>query len=171
MPCERGEHGRPDRERHSSRDLIDALTPLRVRWRVIVPHDPRLNRTAIKSTRPHHAAKVLILKRFCPDVLEPRISRMNTNSALPRGFVAAVYDCRIGAPPGAHRDAATAIARQGRHCIQQGRCFSPRGALRAGSASETWDAKGLASLPWNYDNAASRLKLGACKMMPCARQS
>ncbi len=31
--------------------------------------------------------------------------------ALPRGFVAAVYDCRIGAPPGAHRDIATATAR------------------------------------------------------------
>jgi hypothetical protein len=35
----------------------------------------------------------------CPDVHEPRIPRMNTNSALPRGFVAAVYDCRIGVPP------------------------------------------------------------------------
>ena len=33
-------------------------------------------------------------------------------SALSRGFVAAVYDCRIEAALGAHRDAATAIARQ-----------------------------------------------------------
>jgi hypothetical protein len=49
------------------------------------------------------------------------------------------------------------LARQGRHCIQQGRCFSPRGALRAGSAAEHWDAKGLASLPWNYDNAATAI--------------
>jgi hypothetical protein len=62
MPRERGEHGRPDRERHSSRNLIDALTPLRVRWRVIVPHDPRLNRTAIKPTRPHHGAKPLRIR-------------------------------------------------------------------------------------------------------------
>ena len=33
-------------------------------------------------------------------------------SALPSGFVAAVYVCRIGGPSGAHRDATTAIARQ-----------------------------------------------------------
>jgi hypothetical protein len=32
--------------------------------------------------------------------------------AFPRGFVAAVYDCRIGAPHATHRDAATATARQ-----------------------------------------------------------
>jgi hypothetical protein len=37
---------------------------------------------------------------------------LGLRSALPRGFVAAVYDFRIGGPSGAHRDAATAIARQ-----------------------------------------------------------
>jgi hypothetical protein len=37
---------------------------------------------------------------------------LGLRSALPRGFVAAVYDFRNGEPSGAHRDAATAIARQ-----------------------------------------------------------
>ena len=38
--------------------------------------------------------------------------RPSQGLALPRGSVAAVYDCRIGGPSGAHRDAATATARQ-----------------------------------------------------------
>ena len=37
---------------------------------------------------------------------------LGLRSALPRGFVAAVYDFRNGEPSGAHRAAATAIARQ-----------------------------------------------------------
>jgi hypothetical protein len=128
--------------------------------------------STVKDTRAATSTitKPRLLRSSYPDVLEPRIPRMNTNSALPRGFVAAVYDCRMS-PPGAHRDAATAIARQrarasrvgtprrrGPTCaarpplhLQQRRCFSPRAALRAGSAAESWDAKGLASLPWNYE--------------------
>ena len=30
-------------------------------------------------------------------------------------------------------------------------------------AAEIWDAKGLASLPWDYDNAALQLNLGSCE--------
>jgi hypothetical protein len=36
---------------------------------------------------------------------------------------------------------------------KQERCF----------AAEIWDGDGATSLPWDYDNAASRLKFGACE--------
>lgn len=44
--------------------------------------------------------------------------RPSKDYALPRVFVAAVYDCRIRRPSGAHRDAASAIAlkRKRIHC-------------------------------------------------------
>jgi hypothetical protein len=37
--------------------------------------------------------------------------------------------------------------------LQQGRRF----------AAEIWDVDGATSLPWDYDNAASQLKFGACE--------
>ncbi|MCX6961713.1 MAG: hypothetical protein NTZ08_04605 [Verrucomicrobia bacterium] len=86
--------------------------------------------------------------------------------ALPHEFVAAVYDCRIGAPHGTHRDAATATARQRARAYRVGAppLTHLRGVLakpetrsaeagaaiasrrNAAGAAETWDADGAASL-------------------------
>jgi len=58
---------------------------------------------------------------------------MNTNSALPRGFVAAVYDCRIGLPPALIE---TPLQQsRGSAIVCQGRDAAPPGSDLRGNAA------------------------------------